>query len=293
MKAFKKIIAVSSIFIILLMIGGYFYFDKKFTPKQNYLSVKKSTIVNFVWKKNKFSPISAMLIPVKIKNSCRTFYMQFDTGSPYTIFYNNAFDSIPLPSSFLVGEMKISSNNFKFINYGNPIDFNHKQNIIGTIGTDLLEKRTLKIDYKSQTMTFSSTKIENGTKFSFQKRHILFPIKIDDKQYKATFDTGTSAFSFITRKEIFSKMVINKSSIKKENGNSWGSTLSIYTGNTNSILYCENKKLRLNDITYIEGYTIFQYTMMKLSGMGGMLGNKLFLDKILTIDCKNKEFKID
>jgi hypothetical protein len=32
---------------------------------------------------------------------------------------------------------------------------------------------------------------------------------------------------------------------------------------------------------------------MKLSGMQGMIGNKLFLDQKIIIDCKNEKFKVE
>ena len=52
-------------------------------------------------------------------------------------------------------------------------------------------------------------------------------------------------------------------------------------------------KERLNNVTYVEGYSQTQYYMMKFSGMTGMLGNRLFLNNILYIDCTQNKAGIE
>ena len=72
-----------------------------------------------------------------------------------------------------------------------------------------------------------------------------------------------------------------------------GRVLKTYTTASNSAINFQNEVVNLKEVTYIEGYSSVQYLMMKFTGMGGMLGNKLFIDKIVTFDCKNEKYSIE
>jgi hypothetical protein len=49
----------------------------------------------------------------------------------------------------------------------------------------------------------------------------------------------------------------------------------------------------LANVTYVEGFSQTQYSMMKFSGMTGMLGNKIFLNNCLYIDCTENKIGIE
>ena len=68
--------------------------------------------------------------------------------------------------------------------------------------------------------------------------------------------------------------------------------LKTYTTRSDKYIRFENTKIDLNEVTYIEGTTFIQNSLMKLSGMGGMIGNKIFKNKILILDCKNQKIGI-
>ncbi len=100
------------------MVGCYLYFDQKFTPEDNYLSVKnESGQIPITWlgiDKN------VLLVPVKFPDDSTKYYMQFDTGSPYTLFYSNSIKNVNgisvkndrATASFQIVNTQISSDKF-------------------------------------------------------------------------------------------------------------------------------------------------------------------------------------
>ena len=155
-------------------VAGYLYFQKKFTPSENHLQVQGiSEEVPIEWISNENNPNVALLLPVILEGISKKFFMQLDFGSPSTIFYSRSLNSIQsrfstVPYSendpriislkFHLGQMEISSNKFKVIDYGKEIDWEQKEvNIIGTIGTDLLERRLTTINFKKNYCSFSNS----------------------------------------------------------------------------------------------------------------------------------------
>lgn len=297
-------------------IGGYFYFDKKFTPPKNYLNVTGvSEIIPLKWISEESNPNAALLIPIKLEGISEEFYMQLDFGSPITVFYLKPLNSIiskfsdeiePIKNTKLIslkfnlGEIDISSDEFEVLDYGETIDWEQKSMaIIGTIGTDLLEKRVIRLNFKQNYCSFTNSESLNGLSsagfmpFDFKKRRILFPAKIGNKGLKLLYDSGTSGYEMITGRDEWEKYRLKDSNTKIEKGNSWGNTLTIISAPAKEKIEIGNVSLNLSEITYIEGTSRIQNLLMKLSGMQGMIGNKLFLDQILIIDCKAERFRID
>ena len=95
MKIFKKISLTILSIILISSIGGYIYFDKKFTPPDNYLKTEGvSGIIPLQWISNESNPNVAILLPVKLEGITQVFYMQLDFGSPITLFYSKTLNSI-------------------------------------------------------------------------------------------------------------------------------------------------------------------------------------------------------
>ena len=53
-----------------------------------------------------------------------------------------------------------------------------------------------------------------------------------------------------------------------------------------------NLIILLNQVTYVERFSKTQYYLMKFSRMSGMLGNRIFLNSEIYIDCKNSKIGI-
>ncbi len=302
MKLFKKILLAFSVLILLSIVLGYFYFDRKFSPEKNHLQVKnESGKIPMKWETG---TKDAMLLPIHFDTDTTTYYLQFDTGSPSTIFYKNSITGIRQISvqnnlakgSFKIGNCEVKSKQFKIIDFGKKLEKN-KLNIIGTIGTDLLENRKTLIDFENNYVIFNLNSEPNYLKkeifdFKFKKRKIIIPGVLDGKDEKFLYDSGASAFELLTTKEIWEKSKLKKSKIKIEKGKSWDNILTTYTAETNKNIEFQHTKIPLHEITYVDGYSKSQYYLMKYSGMSGMLGNKIFLQKQLYIDAKNMKMAI-
>lgn len=312
MKLFKKIAFVFLIIIVLFCLGGYFYFQKKFTPPENYLKVSGTAEnIPMKWISSNENSHSALLLPIEIKGINRTFYMQFDSGSPVTVFYKKSLESIAekfqnqlkidnenssISSAFKIGKMNITSNDFEILDYGEKINFDNPnaENIVGTIGTDLLEKRITVLDFKNSQCSFiEKIKEDDFANFEFKKRKILIPSVIENENLKLLYDSGTSGYELITTKEIWQQYRNKNSAIKTEKGNSWGNTLSVYSASAKKKIQFGKVTLNLSEVTYIEGTSDLQKFLMKRSGMQGMIGNKLFLNHRLILDCRNEKFKLE
>ena len=309
MKIFKKIsLAIFSI-ILISSIGGYIYFENKFTPPDNYLTIEGvSGNIPLEWISTESNPNVAILLPVKLDGISKVFYMQLDFGSPFTLFYSKTISSIQSKFSteinfnkssdaislkFDLGKMTISSDKFKVLDYGEVADLENSNTIIGTIGTDLLEKKVVTLNFKDNYCLFNDDQVTDGFSFDFKKRRILFPAKLNGKNLKLLYDSGTSGYELITDYSEWEKYRLKNGKIKTDSGNSWGNTLTVNTAPAKQKIEIGNKNLNLSEVTYIEGTTKMQNLLMKLSGMQGMIGNKLFLDHQMIIDCKNEKFKVE
>ncbi|WP_370033177.1 hypothetical protein [Flavobacterium sp. 28YEA47A] len=311
MKTLKKILLGLFVLIVASLIGGYFYFEKKFSPPENYLHVSGiSEDVPIQWEGDDENPHAALLLPVHIKGIDKPFFMQLDLGSPVTVFYKNSLESvktafsnkIPVISEkgkialdFSLQDMKVSSDVFEVLDYGSKIDFENPntRNIIGTIGTDLLEKRIITLDFKNSRCSFSKTMEESDfSKFEFKKRRILIPAIVGNENLKLMYDSGTSGYELIMNRDKWEKYKASDK-VKIEKGNSWGKVLTVITAPSDREIRFGSKMLQLSEVTCIEGTSKAQNFLMKLSGMQGMIGNKLFLNQKIILDCGNQVYKIE
>ncbi|KMQ63225.1 hypothetical protein ACM46_13580 [Chryseobacterium angstadtii] len=307
MKTLKKIVLSFIAVIALSLLGGYFYFDRKFTPPENNLNVSGTAEhIVFTWDVADGNPHAAVLLPVRIKGIEKTFFMQLDSGSPTTLLYRKSLESISkkfqykLPFNydqnkvsmqFSMGNMSVASD-FELLNYGDTLDVAHP--VIGTIGTDLFEKRVLILDFKNTVCSWIENLPGNGLEpLEFKKRKIIFPGSIGSQKLKLLYDSGTSGYELLTNKEEWERYRIPGGSIKKEKGNSWGNVLTVISAPADDTVKIGNRSLPLSEVTYVEGTSKMQNLLMKTSGMQGMIGNKLFLNHTLILDCKNKRFKVE
>lgn len=303
MKLFKKIAIGFLTFLILILVGGYIYFDKKFTPDENYLTVKnESGNIPITWLGN---DKNVLLLPIHFVGNAETYYLQFDTGSPYTVFYSKSIKDIKeisvynelAKTSFFVGKSQISSDKFKIFKTEKH-DENDYIKIIGTIGADILENRKTLINFRENRIAFNLNQIPNQFKnhlfdFKFKKRKIIINGTLEGNERKFLYDSGTSAYEFLTHKDEWQDLKSKNSNINIEKSQSWNNVLTTYTANCNKNINFKNVKIPVKNVTYVEGFSNAQFSLMKFSGMSGMLGNKIFLKNSLLIDCSSNKFGIN
>jgi len=282
------------------------------------LSASKKYSIPFNWLADSVNgsvePYAAMLIPVKLPYCSKQFYMQFDMGAPNTVFYKNklraisekfpSFGLLPDTASSLeevaitVGKNNIIIIQAHLLDFGEKkIDWSAgKKEIIGTIGSDWLENRTVLINYPQQEIVLNyivPAKLENRfTDFSYVQRNIMLPAMIKGKQTMLYFDTGSSAFALLTSKETALSMAVADAVASRYPVKSWGRTLYANSLVTKDSVELSQLSIPLHTVTYMEGASEEQVNRMLKLGIGGMTGNKLFLHTGLILDTKNKKFML-
>lgn len=309
-----KITGLTTLTLLLLSsVIGYFYFDKKFTPPENQLSVSNDEVkLPIKWVANQDSEIAALLLPFKLAGIPDTFYLQFDLGAQSTIFYKKSLQSIyerysalkpqhPAEEklvNFSLGDISVSANNIRRVNYGSKINWNASAiNVIGTLGTDILEHKVVIMDFKKHFIHFRNhfpkeVAVESIQDFQFKKRKVLLYAQVNSENKLLYYDSGSSAFELITSKKQWEKLALSDEIEQIYEANSQGKLLQVHTTASNGVIKFGETIIPLNDVTYIEGTSMVQNFLMYFSGMGGMIGNKLFMDKILILDARNQKMAI-
>jgi len=312
MKWLKRVALGLLALLVVSSVGGYVYFDRKFTPPANALSVSHAAQrIPLRWLASDGNPHAALLLPVKIDGITDVFYMQLDTGAPSTVFYRASLQSIleqhpaafaieagkqQVGLGFAIDGLNVRSPRFALLDYGSKVESGNPQaaNIIGSIGTDLLEKRVLVLDFRQDECAFLQAVPEAGfADFQFRKRRILLPARIGDQPRTLLYDSGSSGYALLTGKQEWDRLKTPGGLVKVEKGNSWGRALKVMTAPANREVTVSTVALPLTDVTYVEGTSRMQDWLMRSSGMQGMVGNTLFLGRKLTLDAGTQKFKVE
>ena len=146
------------------------------------------------------------------------------------------------------------------------------------------------IDLKNNQVVFNLNQIPNEFKkqlfdFKFKKRRIIINGILKGEERKFLYDSGTSGYEFLTFKEEWQALKSSNSKIKIEKSRSWNNILTTYTADCKENINFKYNEIPVNQITYVEGFSTAQFSMMKFSGMSGMLGNRIFMNNAIFIDC--------
>lgn len=261
-----------------------------------------------------WEPHTAMLIPVKLKNCPKQFFMQFDLGSPSSLLYKNKLLAIQskypkamqvsdstgklVQFSFTAGKMPVIAKEIVVKQFDSSA-INWSSNsveIIGTVGADFIDNKTVVIDYPKKTLSISPTipaKLLPHlalNDFMYAGRRVLLPANIQGKPAMLYFDTGSSMYELLTSKKVCESLAIPNSQVTQRKVRSWDKYLTANSLPSSDSIQIGNTKIRLHYSTYIEGISPAQVEQMMKMGIGGMTGNKIFLDYKLVLDTKNKKF---
>ena len=168
--------------------------------------------------------------------------------------------------------------------------------IIGTIGVDLIDGKIAIIDYPNQLLTISpeiSEKIKSElplTDFIYAQRRILLPAKVKGKPTVLYFDTGSSMYELLTDRKTAQSLAVAGGAIEQSKVKSWDKYLVVNTLVTNDSIEIGNNTIAIRKAAFIDGVNNSQVEQMMKMGIGGMTGNKLFLDYKMVLDTKNKKF---
>lgn len=322
-KSFFILLGLGAFLLLSFSLGTAYFSSKFFKDIPNYLSIEEEDIlVNFSWSEGQYGdylePHDIIKVPVRIKGVPHQFYMQFDTGAPSSIVYGNTINSlielgfdIPLITNenhqhlqnfeLFIDDNLVRAERMNVLNdYGksfNPTD--STQTIkIGTIGADFLENKISIIDFKNETISLSKNRPEwladlgSFTPFEFKGRRIMLPAEMDGKTRKLFYDSGSSAFSFITTKNRCEDMASENSEEIRYEANSWGSSVPICHMTTEKKIKFGETNLDVRRVSYIDMYTPIQSMMAPFSKVDGWLGNKTFTESKLVLDTKEMEFMV-
>lgn len=260
-------------------------------------------------------PHAALLIPVTLPGCLRIFYMQFDTGSPYSLFYRHQLQAIhrryPATNvlrhlgdslfhfTFKAGPMRITARQIAVRSFdSSTIDWNdHAPLLIGTLGTDLIDNKVVTIDYPRLQLHIAdslSPDFRQGrpAAFGYAMRRILLPAAIGNKNTLLYFDSGSSAFELLTDKTTCLHLATDSTRVVQYPVPSWGKTLQAHTVATSDSITLAGQPIPLRQATWIEGVSNAQVSQMMKMGIGGMTGNQLFIRYTLVLDTRNKQFRL-
>ena len=229
---------------------------------------------------------AALLIPVQFDNDDNLYYMQFDMGANKTVFYKNA----PVKNSFKIGKSiaRVESIIVK------DIPYSEKSKIVGTIGMDLIESTSMVLDFKKNIISFNQDISEKtASKFYYIQEKVLLPATIGEEQKMLLYDSGSSAFDLITDKENWSNIRDQSTTPQIFETNSWGKKVTVHISKAIIPVKIDNEPLNINQVAYVEGISDENVAHMRQTGMQGMIGNTIFLDKVVYFDFNNKTFGVD
>lgn len=279
----------------------------------------KDTVLSFRWLgdtlQTRFEPHAALLLPAELDNCPKVFYMQFDLGAPNSILYSGMIRQIreQYPQAIVLAdttaltdfrfqldgmdvlakEIKLTEQEHSQINWKEDAGIT----IIGTIGADLIDGRVAVIDYPAGKLSLHN-EIPAGLKpklaltdMMFERRSVLLPAQLGENRLIVFFDTGSSAYELLTDRET-AETLSSGTLVERNEVKSWSSTLVANTLPTSRTIEFAGQTIPLRHVTYMEGVSDAQVAQMKRIGIGGMAGNKLFINCILVLDTRNRKFGV-
>jgi len=314
-KCFQKI-SLAIIFSLLVKFAATQPMPQ--LPPNQLVLPDKAFSIPFYWKADsvgsRSEPHAALLVPVKLPGCPKQFYMQFDLGSPYSLFYKNKLAAIhsKYPRTKQSGDTSGKLANFSF-KLGSTsvfakeilvqqfdsssIDWGNKKgiDIIGTIGADLIDGKVAVIDYPNKKLSLADTIPAkfSGISYSgfiYANRRVLLPAIILGKQTLLYFDTGSSMYELLTSKNSCEALAVPGSELVQNKVWSWNKYLVANTRASNDSIFVGGTKIPLHSTTYIDGTNAAQAEQMMKMGIGGMTGNKIFMQYKLVLDTRNKKF---
>lgn len=127
-------------------------------------------------------------------------------------------------------------------------------------------------------------------KFELTDGPVKLPFRIDGKEYKLMFDTGSSPFQLVTTKER-ALAISDPAIVDSLSGPLWWGTEVAFCGlNVNKIIELGGQVLEDSKV-YYEKNGLWDGVYKSLD-VWGITGNAYFYDRILILDYKNKVFRV-
>lgn len=254
---------------------------------------------------------AAMLLPVGVEGiKGKPLLMQFDLCHTKTVLYSKKWadvarrlgapppeDSVPT-FTFTLGNVAVTARDVEVMKRdGAPINWdNDNPEVIGTIGTDFIEGKVITLDFKGGRVTLSAARdparASGFQPFKFEGRRLLLPAEFEGKKLEVMYDSGSSAFAWLTSEKEFARLATPGADVQSYPIRSWDKMVTAVTAPTTATVTIGATTFPIGEVSRIDGMGFMQRMSVSMLGAGGMVGNKLFLDRVLVIDMTNREFAV-
>jgi hypothetical protein len=256
-----------------------------------------------------------LLLPITLPGCPRRCYVQLDTGASSSFFYAHLLVALCARYSgarsslvpqadtlrnlrFALGNGQVLARRLHVIAYGahHLSADSTAPLIVGTLGADVLEDRVLVLDYPRQRFSLTAqvpdSLAQRATfvQLAFTGRRLVLSAAVAGEPSQLLFDSGSSAFSLLTSPTTWQQLASPHASAQAAAVNSLGKTLTAHTVATAAALQLGPVAVPLQTVTYIEGTTLLQRSLMRFSGMGEMLGNRPFNQHTILVDVAHRRF---
>lgn len=264
-------------------------------------------------------PHSAILVPVKLRGIERPLYMQLDLGTPSTVFLMERVEALNERQAGLrigrdddnqpvitdvqlqAGSLDLRLASARLVsraagaepNWSDP----EARIVISTLGSDLLDGRVMVLDYARQLLEITPQLPHRfvgapAQPMVYKERRVLLNAEMEGRSMALMFDTGSSAFALLTSESTWSRLATPGQAGRQFPVKSWDKTLTAHVAPTEARITLGGQSLPLRQVSYIEGTGWKEALAMRLSPMGGMTGNKLFVDKVLVLDTQTLTYRL-
>ncbi len=315
-------------FVIGFLAIGFLYGCQKKSPAD--LGV--TSWIHFEWEGDtlgtRYYDKAAILIPFRLAGIPGSFVMQFDLGAPVSMLYGNTAG--PLLTQHPALLQKLDTANKTSIIEGRPVGalqdvsfyldtvlFTHRQlawfagfgdslsaadtasasnqsTIIGTIGADLLADKILVIDFPGQQLAVVDSLAVPDTSrlvdIEITHGRILVPVRVNGTEHKVLFDTGSSLMSLFLSTRNWDAYRNVSQPLDTLRVQAWGRYYNLYMAPAKAQVTIGRTVLQPDSIMANELPQYYEF--YKNLGILGIMGNRMFYDKIVIIDFKRQKFGV-
>ena len=118
-------------------------------------------------------------------------------------------------------------------------------------------------------------------------------VMFEGEQKRIMYDSGSSAFSWLSNEKTAKRLARANVSPTSYPIRSWDKILTAHTLPTDATVQVGGLNLPLREISYIQDMGLLQEAAISSMGVGGMVGNKLFLGRKLIIDTRKLEIAVE
>ena len=245
----------------------------------------------------KYYEYASILLPIIIDD--KKYYLQLDTGTKTSIIYDKFLKSKNInfkPNeqaslSFIMNDI-VCTHCFRLDSETELAEFKAIP-MIGLLGLDFIkQKGILSIDFVNQRISFSENFVSK-TKLPFllmpiklKEGFLVFTSSINKKEYVFMWDSGASIIDLFVTSELWEKLTL-KSIHSKNNqtvslSGAFGSTHILFKEKIRHSFLLFGKQMKNKYIYCNKLYSPLTDTAKV--GIDGLIGNTLFINKIVFID---------